>query len=63
MLLICRAGRLKAVAAGKVVQAGPGRYMGAARAKIVQTGVVQVPAQVGVVQLVLLQPVIKSNSV
>ena len=54
MLLICRAGSLKAVSAGKVVQAGPGRYMGAARAKIVQAGVVQVPTQVGVVQLVLL---------
>ena len=37
--------------------------MGAARAKIVQTGVVQVPAQVGVVQLMLGQPGGKSDGI
>ena len=63
MLLVLRTGGLEAEAAGKVVQASPGGDMGAASAKIVQTGVVQIPAQMGVVQLMLGQPGGKADGI
>ena len=54
---------MKAVAAGKVMQPGPGRHAGHAGAVVVAAAVVQVPAQVRVVQALLLQPRFKSHSI
>ncbi len=53
----------KAVAAGNVVQPGPGRDAGNAGAVAVAAAVVQVPAKVCVVQALLLQPCFKSHSI
>ena len=48
--------------AGEVMHAGPRGHGGHARAVIVAAAVVQIPAQVGVVQTVLIQIHYKSNS-
>ena len=57
------AGRVKAVAAGEVVNAGPGRHAGQTGAVVVAAAVVQVPAQLRVVQAVLGQPRFKIDRV
>ena len=54
--------RVKAVAAGEVVNARPGRHGGDACAVVVAATVVQVPAQVRVAQSVLPKVSIKSDS-
>jgi hypothetical protein len=53
---------VKAVAAGEVMQAGPGRHRGNAGAVIVAAAVVQVPAQVRIGEAIGLQIRYKSDS-
>ena len=57
------AGGGKAMAAGKVVQARPRGHHANARAVVVTAAVVQVPAQRGAVQLLLVQPRLKSHPI
>jgi mono/diheme cytochrome c family protein len=57
------AGRLKAMAAGEVVQPGPGRHLPRAGTVVVATAVVQVPAQALVVQALAGQPVAEEHGV
>ena len=54
---------MKAVAAGEVVNARPGRDAAAVGAEVVSAAVIQVPAQVAVVQALLVQPRFKSKSI
>ena len=55
--------RVKAVAAGEVLHAGPGRHARAAGAKVVAAGVVQIPAQPGVGEALHVQPMGKGLGV
>jgi hypothetical protein len=56
-------GACKTVAAGKVVQPGPGRDGGEAGAVVVAAAIVQIPAQVRVGQAMGVQPSFESDSV
>ncbi|MNV42720.1 hypothetical protein D3C71_1344050 [compost metagenome] len=55
--------RVKPVAAGKVVDARPGRHARHARAVVVAAAVVQVPEQVLVIQALLRQPSTESHGI